>query len=123
MTQTVSRIPASSTRRVRIDELRRLVGPNRSAAARRIADGDKQHVERLRRKLQRALKNGTMLQSTAEEIAVGLGVEPESFLEPYERTDPRLLALRRLGRQANQIRKELGGPPLDFEAELRTQDG
>lgn len=102
------------------EALTALVGGNLTAAARKI---DPSAVQRVRRKLQRALKKGTLEQASADEIAEGLGVNAESFLRPVEVLDARVLELRRLGRKASRIRRELGWDPGDFEDGLASPNG
>jgi hypothetical protein len=119
----VSRIPPTVSRKVNRERLETLLANNLSAAARKIAadQSDRRDVERVRRKLQRALDKGRIEQGSAEEIARGLNVDPETILLPYERPDPRWRELRRHLRAASRLRDELGLPPHHYDAELEAE--
>lgn len=125
MTQAVSRVAPTIVREVDTERLEALVGDNKLAAARKIAGADQSdaNIQRVRRKLQRVLEKGRTQQATAEEIAGGLGVDPESFLLLLSRPDPRVLELRRLGRRADKLRADLGLNDRRFVDELATPNG
>ena len=116
MTQV--RLGPNIVRDVDVGALSALLGVNKTAAARRLAGprADKGQVEAARRQLQRALASGRVRQATAQQIAAAWRVPAESFLQPYERPDPRLTEIRRLRRRVAQLERELG---LGDEQEVR----